>query len=133
MTTTSSAIVEMDDNKREELIRAAIKTAEANGITLTKSTWGIDFVKSKERWAAQKSKCCCALSCLLLAEQDNLKKIINWKSFHLETILDVDHKWLVSFQAGFDGHPKFEDNSYAYELGALIAGEVKPAAQQQLS
>jgi hypothetical protein len=123
----------MNDNQREEMIRSAIKTMASKGIQLASQTWGIVWDRKSERFAPQKSFKCCALGCVLLSEQEKQERITDWKSLHLESILNVNTDWIRDFQSGFDGHQKANthDNG-AFELGLLLRAEIVQDAQTSL-
>jgi hypothetical protein len=115
----------MNDGDREQIIRTAIKSAQAKGITLSKQTWGIVW-HDKKGWIQNKSNCCCAIGCVILELQDTIKRKLDWRQWTAETILDCDCEWVRSFQRGFDGQPKTEldANSFSYDLGMLICEEL---------
>lgn len=81
----------------------------------------------------QNSKCCCALGCVILAEQEKLKdtNINEWRNLYIENILKVDVQWVREFQSGFDGHKKANNSENgAYELGLLLRSEAKHDKQE---
>jgi hypothetical protein len=116
----------MTDSEREELIRASIASCVAKGVKLGIQSWGLHWVKSKERWVPKKDATCCPLSCVLLANQGDLRENeVSWRSFSLEKLLGANTNWVRSFQYGFDGYTKTEhDEENAYMLGALFRREL---------
>jgi hypothetical protein len=119
----------LTDGEREQIIRDAIKTITAKGIKLGIQSWGIEWkpTKGKEHWESKKDQTCCALACVLLANQKELpKNVSNWRSFSIEKLLDTNTSWIMSFQKGFDGYSKseFDQEEFAYELGVMIREEL---------
>jgi hypothetical protein len=115
----------MNDGEREAIIRASIAACNVKGIKLAHSTWGICWNKGKGRWLPKGN--CCALSCVILEQQDN-QKLLNWRAWTIEKILNVDGQWIQNFQRGFDGYEKsaYDNGSFAYELGSLMREEFLP-------
>jgi hypothetical protein len=116
----------MTDAEREELIRVSINACLAKGVKLGIQSWGLDWVKSKEKWAPKKNNTCCALSCVLLVNQDKLKEnFVGWRDHSIQKLLGVDADWVHSFQHGFDGYQMTDyDDESPYMLGALLRKEL---------
>jgi hypothetical protein len=116
----------MNDGDREELIRTAIKSAVAKGITLSIQTWGVVWDGKNKTWAAKKDQKCCALGCVMLEFQDKLPRKVDWRNWTVETILECDTVWVRSFQKGFDRYEKSEldATTFAYDLGFLLSEEL---------
>jgi len=119
----------MNDGEREQIIRNAITAITASGIKLGIQSWGIEWksTKGKERWVAKKNESCCALACVLLANQKELpNNMSSWRNFSIEKLLDTNTNWIRSFQKGFDGYPKteYDQEEFAYELGVMVREEL---------
>ena len=119
----------LTDGEREQIIRDAIKTITAKGIKLGIQSWGIEWkpTKGKEHWAPKKDQTCCALACVLLADQEKIPKhLVSERGYSIEKLLGTDTNWVRSFQKGFDGYPKseYDREEFAYELGVMLREEL---------
>ena len=115
----------INDGDREQIIRDAIKSAQAKGIALRLQGWGVVW-HDKKGWIPNKQNSCCALGCVLLEGQDKIQRKLNWRSWTIETILGCDADWIRSFQRGFDRYErvKSDDGMFAYDLGMLLSEEL---------
>lgn len=122
MSVTKTAMI---NGEREELIRAAIKKCLDKGVKLGIQCWGLYWNKTKKRYEPRKDATCCALSCVLLANQDTLRENeIGWRAFSLRKLLETDEHWIHSFQQGFDAYSMTKlDDEDAYMLGKLMREE----------
>ncbi len=122
-----------NDGDREQLIRSAVKGATNKGIQLTAQTWGVVWSKKDKRWVPKSDQKCCALSCVILEYQDNLaRRLIDWREYTLQTLLDCNANWIASFISGFDGHAIGEGSyGFSYELGLILRDELTSGLPQQ--
>lgn len=119
----------MNDAEREQIIRDSIKAITTNGIKLGIQSWGLDYktTKGKEHWKHRKGQTCCALACVLLANQDIVPvHLRDWRSYSVEKLLETNSSWVRSFQKGFDGYKKsqWDTEDFAFELGVMIREEL---------
>lgn len=111
----------MDQLSIKERILSSISYAQKElGYTLVREGFGDSI-----------SKCACALSCVLLA--DNPGNILDPGRilYSSAKILGVDPTWTVSFMDGFDGknyHTKYDE---AWKLGERICAETNPPTHDE--
>lgn len=124
----------MNDGDRERIIRDAVQLAISKNIRIVRSSWGIEWSKSKERWVVKKDQRCCALGCVILELQNKvpLSNVRDWRSLTIETLLHCDTEWIRSFQRGFDKHSKLISDDFAYELGLLMGDELVKEVQLKI-
>ena len=93
-----------------------IQAAKEQGITLVTEDWG-----------SKKTKCACALGCVLLANNHGLSDDAEQNATEAAELLGVSESWIDNFIRGFDNDSPDEDEpSEAYEIGQELLKSFKP-------
>lgn len=105
----------------------SIKNKIVEGINTAKEQLGITLVT--EDWGSKKTKCACALGCVLLANNHGLTDDAEQNATEAAELLGVSESWIDNFIRGFDGDSPDEDEpEEAYEIGQELLKTFKPTS-----
>src|SRR5579885_513327 len=103
----------------------SIKNKIVEGITTAKEQLGITLIT--EDWGSKKTKCACALGCVLLANNHGLTDDAEQNATEAAELLGVSESWIDNFIRGFDGDSPDEDEpEEAFEIGQELRQNLKP-------